>query len=309
MKGKSLLADYCDNRVLSLPSGLYGMKDVSPFLVTPGGGFFLKRLQRSLVNIEFKSDMPLFVYMVHGKEVLTLADNEVIELSEGEGVLVPAGINIFSDFHFSEAENPFLTAFLVFLEKDAFEPLLFSCKGLIINNSKPSDSQAKPIKINKDYYKDVLSDFFEYVYNNRHFYQNDEGMIHLKERELVKLLVQKIELEKIYSTLWHGGSDKSKRNLARLMEQNFLVQASISQFAAISGRSVATFNRDFKKIFGCSAKQWLIGRRLDYSYQLLTVEGSNVTEAAQEIGYENVSHFIKVFKAKYGVTPAQIEAK
>ena len=134
-------------------------------------------------------------------------------------------------------------------------------------------------------------------------------MIHLKERELVKLLVQKIELEKIYSTLWHGGSDKSKRNLARLMEQNFLVQASISQFAAISGRSVATFNRDFKKIFGCSAKQWLIGRRLDYSYQLLTVEGSNVTEAAQEIGYENVSHFIKVFKAKYGVTPAQIEAK
>jgi len=35
----------------------------------------------------------------------------------------------------------------------------------------------------------------------------------------------------------------------------------------------------------------------------LTAKNYSVTDAAAEVGYENTSHFIKVYKQRYGVTP------
>ncbi len=36
---------------------------------------------------------------------------------------------------------------------------------------------------------------------------------------------------------------------------------------------------------------------------------SSVTEVAYDLGYENISHFIKLFKKKFGLTPKQYSLK
>jgi AraC-like DNA-binding protein len=84
---------------------------------------------------------------------------------------------------------------------------------------------------------------------------------------------------------------------------------SVQDFARLTGRSPSSFNRDFKRQFGTTPHQWLIDARLDRAMELIQSTQMTVTEVALEIGYDNVSHFIKAFKTKYGQTPKQARSK
>lgn len=61
----------------------------------------------------------------------------------------------------------------------------------------------------------------------------------------------------------------------------------------------------FKNIYGNSINAYLQEHRLNKALKLMTDDGLKVQEAAIEIGYSNVSHFIAAFKKKHGVTPKQ----
>jgi len=87
------------------------------------------------------------------------------------------------------------------------------------------------------------------------------------------------------------------------MEDNYLSNLKISDYATLTGRSDSSFNRDFKRLFGTTPKKWLITKRLSKSHKLLRNTNLNVTQIAMEVGYENVSHFIEAYKKRYGMTP------
>ena len=92
--------------------------------------------------------------------------------------------------------------------------------------------------------------------------------------------------------------------------KNYLLQPlSISEFAKLSSRSVASFKRDFQRQFNTPPKQWINQQRLAYANTLLNSTGKNVSEIAFECGFENVSHFIKIFKKEYGITPNSLRAE
>ena len=62
-------------------------------------------------------------------------------------------------------------------------------------------------------------------------------------------------------------------------------------------------SRLFKKKTGQSIQDYLIQTRLDAALQHLE-DGYSVTEAAILCGYEDVSNFSKMFKKRYGISPA-----
>jgi AraC-like DNA-binding protein len=49
----------------------------------------------------------------------------------------------------------------------------------------------------------------------------------------------------------------------------------------------------------------LLKRRLEHAKYLLEVTDFNINQLAFETGFENASHFIRVFKQAYGTTPLQ----
>ena len=101
----------------------------------------------------------------------------------------------------------------------------------------------------------------------------------------------------------HALRMKEKRNIKRFMEDNFDKPLKIEDYAYLTGRSLSTFHRDFKRQFSAGPKQWLIQKRLEKSTALLS--NQSVTQVAYAIGYENVSHFIKAFQQRYGISPKQ----
>jgi len=88
------------------------------------------------------------------------------------------------------------------------------------------------------------------------------------------------------------------------MLEHYDKNLSVSDWASLSGYSLSTFNRKFKKKYNISPKKWIIQQNMKLAHEALK-NGSSVSVCASEYGYSNTSNFIKVFKEIYKITPKQ----
>ena len=94
-------------------------------------------------------------------------------------------------------------------------------------------------------------------------------------------------------------------SLSSLMEANFRYRLSLEQFARLCHRSLSSFKRDFRKQYNESPGRWIQQKRLDYAAALLrSTDHMNVTDVVFESGFEDVSHFSKAFKNRFGKSPS-----
>ncbi|HET7394686.1 MAG TPA: AraC family transcriptional regulator, partial [Candidatus Binatia bacterium] len=92
--------------------------------------------------------------------------------------------------------------------------------------------------------------------------------------------------------------------LSQIMEANFSYNLALDDFARLSHRSLSTFKRDFRRYYQQSPGKWLLQKRLDYSAVLLKNPTLNVSQVALDCGFEDLSHFSRAFKEKFGTSPA-----
>jgi AraC-like DNA-binding protein len=88
------------------------------------------------------------------------------------------------------------------------------------------------------------------------------------------------------------------------MLEHYDKNLSVSDWATLSGHSLSTFNRKFKKRYNTSPKQWLLEHNMKLADEALR-SGLSVSECATEFGYNNTSNFIKAFSKIYKSTPKQ----
>ena len=67
--------------------------------------------------------------------------------------------------------------------------------------------------------------------------------------------------------------------------------------------SLSTFKRNFKSVFNESPGRWITDKRITLASQFLNASDKTVSEIAYDCGFEDPSHFIKVFKKHVNVTP------
>lgn len=98
-----------------------------------------------------------------------------------------------------------------------------------------------------------------------------------------------------------GASDAP--SIAEIMEANFQYNLSLDEYARLCHRSLSSYKREFQAQFLETPGKWLLQRRLDHAAKLLRNSPMNVTEVALESGFENVSHFSRVFRKRFGIPP------
>ena len=104
----------------------------------------------------------------------------------------------------------------------------------------------------------------------------------------------------------NGMTVSPKQPLREFMQAHFDKPLGLRDYALLTGRSERSFRRDFKTRFGESPKRWLVNCRLERAQQLLRKQGSSVSTVAAQVGYTSSSHFIEVYKRRYGITPGQL---
>jgi transcriptional regulator GlxA family with amidase domain len=97
-----------------------------------------------------------------------------------------------------------------------------------------------------------------------------------------------------------------KIDLEAFMRQNFRFKLAGQELAALTGRSLAAFKRDFQQLFHTSPARWLSQQRLAEAHYLLQQQSWRPSEVYQEVGFESLAHFSHAFKRRFGYPPSYL---
>lgn len=287
--------EHTQSNVLVIPQALYAMKDVVVLSHHRNSAIMYKNLEQDLVDIEFYTNTPCFIFVQNGREVLTNSYNDTVTLSPGSSIFLPQGLNLQSDF-VKETES--LKAYLVFFDDDVINAYLSKVKQpLACHESK------EPFFLFEE------GDEFTTFFDSLRVDIKTSTYLNIKLQELLHLIAWKDHQRILGSLLATKKRVPPKRNLDRMLETLDVLHLTVSDLAHLSGRSLSSFNRDFKESYKMPPKKWLQEKKLCKAKALLLGKELSVTEVAMTMGYENVSAFIKAFKLKYGVTPKQIKQR
>ncbi len=89
------------------------------------------------------------------------------------------------------------------------------------------------------------------------------------------------------------------------MNQNFDKQITLSEIAKLTNMSDVSFSRFFKSRTGISFIDSLTEMRLGHTSRMLMNTTQTIAEIAYNCGFNNISNFNRVFKAKKGCTPKE----
>src|SRR5215217_3276665 len=103
-------------------------------------------------------------------------------------------------------------------------------------------------------------------------------------------------IDKSVDGLLANFEDPGKIDLTEFMERHYMFNMTMDRFSYLTGRSLATFRRDFKKIFNTTPQKWLTEKRLELAYYQLRENQRKPIDVYIEAGFENLSHFSYAFK-------------
>lgn len=129
-----------------------------------------------------------------------------------------------------------------------------------------------------------------------------ESILSLKLQELMLLLLAGSQGEQVLAFLQNIAFGQPL-DLDFIVRKHLLQPLTLEELAKLSGRSLASFKRDFQQRYNSSPKKWINEQRLEHARLLLQHSNNNVSEVAMECGFENIPHFIKIFKQRFGFTP------
>lgn len=93
------------------------------------------------------------------------------------------------------------------------------------------------------------------------------------------------------------------------LQKNFAQKLSIDTLASEANMSKSTFLRYFKTYYDTTPLEYINRYRVQEAKRLLIESKLNVTTIAQECGFFDSSHFIRLFKKIENITPAQFRAE
>lgn len=92
-------------------------------------------------------------------------------------------------------------------------------------------------------------------------------------------------------------------SLVEQILENLKQPVSVCDMAESANVSIDHFYKLFKKETGFSPNQFIRTRRLERAKELLETTNLRVKEIVAQVGIQDISHFVRDFKTKYGQKP------
>ena len=292
------IATYTENNTLLIPEGLFDFDDAQPVMTQRGASIFRKFIQKDMLGVEFFTNAPCLAYVVQGQETFYDFEGQETRIRAGDMLMIPSQHHMLSDF--SNVDGP-LEAWLFFFDDQVIEEFLAATSATSTGRDSCMPSLFSGTPCLKAYVAALPQ---VYVGLNAPY-----ALLKAKLLELLLLLDLHDNQNQLQRFLLNTDRTKSRRNIKHLMRRHAGQRLTIADYARLSGRSLSSFQRDFKRAFGMAPGAWLREAKLAKGLEL--VEGStlSVAEVAYEIGYADTSHFIKDFRRNFGKTPKQMRLK
>jgi AraC family transcriptional regulator, exoenzyme S synthesis regulatory protein ExsA len=245
---------------------------------------------------KFYIECSYIAYVVSGRRIFH-RNSKSWELKEGACVFVKKGAHIL--------EKPPQEGWCVmvfFVPDDFLKQLVNENRNSLSLTNLPAQDEDLVLRLdvnelNKAFFFSMLPYFTQAT-------PPPENLLELKFKELVLSLLSNKNNNHFLSylsNLYHGANPA----LAEVMQNNFTFNLTLDDYAKLACKSVATFKREFKKTFNDSPAKWVLNKKLTLAAELLENTSLTVGEICFECGFENQTHFSRVFKDKMGASPLQ----
>ena len=235
-------------------------------------------------------------YVLSGKKTLHTIDNSVT-LTKGSIALIKKGACIIEQYF----EEPF--CIVVFIMPDSF---IRSFLKDYITAKKTINIETPPIitlhddVMIREFYQSILP----YFATADHI---PADILELKFKELLLHLMHNPDNKDLYH--YFLTIDESATPIAQIMETNYAYNLGIEAYARMTNRSVSSFKRDFQSVYHTTPGRWLIDKKLHRAKKLLIQSDMAISDVAYDSGFENTTHFCRLFKQKSGLTPLEYRKK
>ncbi len=230
--------------------------------------------------------------------ILFYEDGKTHRANAGQTILLRRNQLVKASLMDSESGEKFEMV-KILLTRDFLHTLLLEDPNIAATNSDSFKEYTERFLIAKN---DLLSGFFESLKPYINSGQNIPGQLSTNKTKEIFLLLE---------ILWPGikkslfdFTEPVKLELGEFMSKNYIYNITLERFAYLSGRSLATFKRDFKKIFNLPPHKWLMKMRLEEARRLIFEENQAPSSIYLQVGFENLSHFSTVFKKYHGFNPS-----
>lgn len=220
------------------------------------------------------------------------------EVSDGDILFVKKGANLTHQFF----EDKFCAVF-VFIPDEFIQSFVKKNSALLDTPQKDLTGQDAVLLIEKD---DLLETY----------YYSIKSYLSLSQKPAEQLLLLKFEelLLSLFSNKKHRAltdyfislCQNQQYHLSRIMEGNFAYNLKLENYAQLCHMSLSTFKKSFKQYYHNTPAAWLQQKRLELAYHNLLNSSLTISRISLECGFEDTSHFIRVFKQKYHITPLQL---
>ena len=88
------------------------------------------------------------------------------------------------------------------------------------------------------------------------------------------------------------------------VEQNLHKKVSQTEVARRCGVSSCQFSRIFKQVHGTTFQEYVLRRRMGQAVKLLQNPSASITDVCYTVGFNDLSHFTRIFRRYIGVAPS-----
>ena len=102
-----------------------------------------------------------------------------------------------------------------------------------------------------------------------------------------------------------SNSNKDNDDFLSFLYDHVGINITLEELALKYGLSTSSFHRLFVKRMGVSPHKWIKEQRLQYARYWMLFSKKRVSEIYLELGFEDISHFSREFKKKFGYCPSR----
>ena len=245
---------------------------------------------------KFFIECNFIAYVISGRRIFH-KNNKTWDLSTGACVFVKKGT------HIVEKEEGDGWCVMVFFIPDNFlKQLIIENRNSLPLNSLPEAAVDHVLPLDVDELS--RSFFFSMLPYFSQTPPPPENLVELKFKELVLSLLSNKGNARFLSYLNNLSNDKYP-SMEEIMQNNYTYNITLPEYAKLASKSVPTFKREFKRIFKETPAKWVLKKRLELAKELLQNTPMSIGEITYECGFENQTHFSRIFKEKMGASPLQ----
>lgn len=256
------------------------------------GGIFISCIKEVHYSREVVLDQHALVHILAGGLRISYAD-QLREFGVGDTLLIPRN-QLGKLSKYPIGNEPFRSVSVLFAEEELRK--FYASHPVKPVNEKPVHGTVLRHPLLDGLFSSMLP-YFEI---------QEELPAELATVKTLEVLTILSSIDPACSRILASFEEPGKLDLADFMELNFMYNLSLEKFGYLTGRSLTTFKKDFKKIFSMPPGKWLTQKRLERAHYLLKERRERPSDVYLDAGFENLSHFSYAFKKHFGYSPTSV---